>query len=156
MDDNESKVIPALAAIALGAAFVFRHLGVPGTKTENRSYVKIRWISTTLILLVLSLSILLGYRMADRLAVGQIRPMSFRVSTTVKEIVNERVDQIGGLNVISLGRSGSGQSKLVRIILNADKPIQQSVIDHVKDGVKEVLGDDTPVVIAVFQNAIIE
>ena len=147
-------LVTNLAAIALGAASVFRRLGVPGTRTGNPSYVKIRWISTSLVLLLLVLAIPLGFRMADRLAVGQIRPMSFRVSSSVRKIVNERVNMIDELDVMFMGRSGSGHSRLIRILLHAKKPVPNSMIEYIKEGIQETVGEDTPVEIAVFQNAI--
>jgi uncharacterized hydrophobic protein (TIGR00271 family) len=147
-------LVTNLAAIALGAAFVFRRLGVPGTRTGNPSYVKIRWISTSLVVLLLLLAIPLGYRMADRLAVGQIRPMNFRVSSSVKKIVNERVDMVDGLEVMLMGRSGSGHSRLIRILLHADEPVPNSMIEYIKEGVQETVRKNTPVHIAVFQNAV--
>ncbi len=149
-------LVTNLAAIALGAAFVFRRLGVPGTRTEFKSYVKIRRISVALILLIVLLSVPLGFRMAERLEVGQNRPVSFRVSSSVKQVVNDRVNQTEGLDVVLLGRSGSGHSKLIRIVLTSDKPIETSVVDGIKAEVKETLGRDTPVHISVFQSAIID
>lgn len=148
-------LITNLAAIALGAAFVFRYLGVPGTRAGHRSYVNIRRISTTLIVLLLLLSVPLGFRMANKLRVGQTRPMSFRVSSRVKKVVEERIDREEGLNIMFLGRSGSGHSRLIRILLNADKPVPASLIENVIADIKESLGEQTPVHIGVFQNAII-
>jgi uncharacterized hydrophobic protein (TIGR00271 family) len=147
-------LVTNLAAIALGAAFVFRKLGVPGTKTGYRSYVKIRWISTGLIILILSLSIPLLYSLADQLVVGQTRPMGFRVSTKVKRAVNDRIDQIEGVSIMFMGRSGSGSSRLIRVLLNADKPIPATMIDKIKTDLRKKLGKDTPVQIGVFQNAV--
>ncbi len=144
-----------LAAIALGAAFVFRRLGVPGTRTGHRSYVMIRRISTTLMMMLFCLSIPLVLRMANQLAVGQIRPMSFRVSNRVKRVVHDRVNQVEGLSVISLGRSSGGYSKLIRIVLNTDKPVPEAVIEDIRADVKAVMGKKTPVLIGVFQNAVI-
>ncbi|MHC5061292.1 MAG: TIGR00341 family protein [Planctomycetota bacterium] len=144
-----------LAAIALGAALAFRRLGVPGTRTGHRSYVMIRRISTTMVLLLLCLSIPLTSRMADQLAVGQIRPMSFRVSKRVKRVVHERVGRVEGLSVMSLGRSGSGSSKLIRILLNTEKPVPNSVIEQIKADVKKVMGKETPVLVGVFQSAVV-
>jgi hypothetical protein len=149
-------LVTNLAAIALGAAFVFRRLGVPGTRTGHRSYVKIRWISTGLIVLILSLSIPLLYSLADQLVVGQTRPMSFRVSTKVKRAVNERIDQVDGVDIMFLGRSGSGHSRLIRILLNTDEPIPAILIKKIKADLRETLGTDTPIEIGVFQNAIIK
>jgi ABC-type nitrate/sulfonate/bicarbonate transport system ATPase subunit len=93
--------------------------------------------------------------MTDQLAVGQIRPMSFRVSNRVKHVVHDRVNQVEGLSVMSLGRSGSGYSKLIRIVLNTDKPVPAAVIEDIRADVKAVMGKKTPVLIGVFQNAVI-
>lgn len=147
-------LVTNLAAIAVGAAVVFRWLGVPGTRTGHRSYVKIRWISMTLILLLLALSIPLVFSLADQLAVGQTRPMSFRVSSRVKRAVNHRIDQIDGLEIMFMGRSGSGHSRLIRILLDADEPISASMVKKIKADLREDLGENTPVHIGVFQNAV--
>ena len=146
-----------LAAIVLGAAFVFRHLGVPGTRTGHPAYVKIRRIGMTLILMLLLLAIPLGYRMAGKLAVGQTRPMSFRVSRRLKHAVNDRINQEEGLSIMFLGRSGSGysrNSKLIRILLNADKPVPVAIIEDIKADIREAMGENTPIRIGVFENAV--
>ena len=148
-------LVTNLAAISLGAAVVFRILGVPGTRTICRSYLMVRRISFALTLLLLLLLIPLGFRMAKELAVGQRRPMGFRVSSSVKKTVNDQVDQVEGLSVMFLSRSGSGQSKLIRVLLTADKPVPAAVIENIKANIKEDLGEDTPVRIAILQNAVI-
>ncbi|HEG44617.1 MAG TPA: TIGR00341 family protein [Phycisphaerales bacterium] len=148
-------LITNLAAIALGAATVFRWLGVPGTKTGHPSYIKIRWISTILVLLLLILSIPLVFRLANKLAVGQTRPMSFRVSNRLKRNVNGHVDKIDGLTVMALGRSGSGNDKMIRVLLSTEKPVPANVIEDIRAAVKKIMGQDTPVLIRVFQNAVI-
>ena len=148
-------LVTNLAAISLGAFVMFRFLGVPGTQTVYRSHVLIRRVGVAMILLVLFLTIPLGLRMAESLAVGQTRPMGFRVSSSVKRIVEDQVKQVEGLDVMFLSRSGSGQSKLIRVLLNADKPVGASVIEDIKQDIKTALGEDTPVQIGVFQNAVI-
>ncbi|MHC4525885.1 MAG: TIGR00341 family protein [Planctomycetota bacterium] len=104
-------LITNLAAISLGATFMFRFLGVPGTRTAYRSHLLIRRVGVAMILLVLFLTIPLGFRMAESLAIGQTRPMGFRVSSSVKRIIEDQVKQVDGLDVMFLGRSGSGHSK---------------------------------------------
>lgn len=148
-------LITNLAAIVLGAAFMFRRLGVPGTRTELRSYVLARRVSITLVLLLLVLSLPLGFRMAKQLAVGQTRPMGFRVSSGVKQSVHNLVDRREGLNLVFMGRSGSGHSKRVRIILSTDNPVPASVVEKIRTAVQAVQGKDTPVEINVFQNAVL-
>lgn len=149
-------LITNLAAIALGAAIMFRWLGVPGTRTGHKAYVKIRWISLTLITLLLGLSIPLLFSLADRLVVGQTRPMNFRVSTNVKRAVNKRIDDIDGLSIMFMGRSGSGHSRRIRLLLNADEPIPALMIKKIKADLREDLGENTPVEIGVFLNAIMK
>ena len=148
-------LVTNLAAISLGATFMFRLLGVPGTRTASRSHVLIRRVGVAMVVLVLFLTIPLGFRMAESLAIGQNRPMGFRVSSSVKRIVADHVKQVEGLDVMFLSRSGSGQSKLIRVLLNADKPVDATVIEDIKKDIKAALGKDTPVQIGVFQNAVI-
>ena len=81
--------------------------------------------------------------------------MSVRVSTRVKRIVNERIDQAEDLRIMYLGRSGSGHSRLIRILLVAEKPVSTELIEKIKSDIRETLGHDTPVLIGVFQNAVI-
>ena len=92
--------------------------------------------------------------MAESLAIGQTRPMGFRVSSSVKRIVEDQVKQVDGLDVMFLSRSGSGQSKLIRVLLNAEKPVNASVLEEIEADIKAALGKDTPVQIGVFQNAV--
>jgi uncharacterized hydrophobic protein (TIGR00271 family) len=148
-------LVTNLAAIALGAATVFRYLGVPGTRTGQLSSVKIRWIGIALTIMLIILAIPLGYRMAKQVSVGQIRPMSFRVSSKLKHAVNEHVEKIDGLSVMTLGRSGSGKSKLIRILLSTEKPVPDYIIEDIKESVEIIMGQGTPVLIKVFQNAVI-
>lgn len=148
-------LVTNLVAIALGAAFMFRRLGVPGTRTEHKAYSYIRRISITLSIITLLLMIMLGYRMAGNLAVGQIRPMAFRVSNAVKYAVLDEVEKRDGLHLMLMGRSGSGSSRLVRILLSVDDPVPASVIEEIRDAVKSAMGKDVPVEITVLQNAVI-
>jgi uncharacterized hydrophobic protein (TIGR00271 family) len=147
-------LVTNLAAIILGAAYMFRRLGVPGTRTEQKSYVLVRRVSVSLIMLLLLLSIPLVYRMAGQLAVGQIRPANFRVSNKVKQAVHNIVDQQKGLSVMQMGRSGSGLIKRIRIVLAADRPVHASLVEDIRASVQGALGKDIEVVIGVFRNAV--
>jgi uncharacterized hydrophobic protein (TIGR00271 family) len=148
-------LITNVTAIVFGAAIVFRRLGVPGTRTEHKSYAFIRRISTTLILLLFVLSIPLVVRMAGKLAVGQTRPMGFRVSRRVMAAVYEETREREGLHVLFVGRSGSGSKKLIRILLSTDEPVPASVIKQVEAAVKKTLGRKAMVEVGVFQNAVL-
>ncbi|MHC4744203.1 MAG: TIGR00341 family protein [Planctomycetota bacterium] len=147
-------LVTNLAAIILGAAFVFRRLGVPGTRTEYRSYVQIRRISFSLIIAVLILAIPLGYRLSGNLAVGQIRPNSFRVSGSVKRAALEQVKEYEGLHMLYISRSGSGRRKHIRILLTANETVQPDVLEGIRAAVKELLGEESTVEIHVFQSAV--
>jgi len=53
-----------------------------------------------------------------------------------------------------MGRSGSGHSRKIRLLLNADEPIPTSMIKKIKADLREDLGENTPVEIGVFLNAV--
>jgi len=143
-----------LAAIALGAAIMFRRLGVPGTSTGRRSYVRVRWVGITLTVVLLLLAVPLGLRMAEQLAVGQTRPMGFRVSGLIRESLQERIDREDGVDIIFIGRSGSGQSDRIRVLLSCEEQVPASLLADLQGIVNEIHGEKTPVVVGVFQNAV--
>jgi uncharacterized hydrophobic protein (TIGR00271 family) len=143
-----------LAAIALGAAFVFRRLGVPGTRTGQPSHLKVRWVGISLNIIMILLVIPLVYRLAGQLAVGQTRPMSFRVSSSVKNAVQERIDREDNLDVIYMSRSGSGMSKRVRILLVSKEPVTTSLVEDIKLVVQDAQKVNSPVEIGVFLSAV--
>jgi uncharacterized hydrophobic protein (TIGR00271 family) len=148
-------LITNLAAIALGAAVVFRWLGISGTLTRQKTILRIRWIFMTTSVILLLLVIPLGIRMAERLNVGQTRPLGFRVSRSVAMAVEERVESTEGMTLIFMGRSGSGQSRRVRILLSSDRSVPSSFIEDLRAAVREIQGGDTPVVIGVFRNDVL-
>jgi hypothetical protein len=53
-----------------------------------------------------------------------------------------------------MGRSGSGHSRRIRLLLNADEPIPALMIKKIKADLREDLGENTPVEIGVFLNAV--
>jgi hypothetical protein len=108
-----------------------------------------------LIVLLLALSIPLGYKMAGRLVVGQTRPMSFRVSTAVKEVVDARIELEEGLSIMWMGRSGSGMSRRIRILLMSDWPVSNDVVQDITAAIQGTIGKDTPVEIGVFLNVVV-
>lgn len=124
-------------------------------RTGQRSYVFTRWISTALIVLLLALSVPLVYKMAGQLAVGQIRPMSFRVSSAVNEVVDARIELEEGLSVMWMGRSGSGMSRGIRILLMSERPDSTNVAQDITSAVQATIGKETPVEIGVFLNAVV-
>jgi hypothetical protein len=59
-----------------------------------------------------------------------------------------------GLNLVVMGRSGSGHSKRVRITLSTSNPVPASMLEEIRTAAKAIQGEDTPVEVNVFQNAV--
>ena len=144
-----------LAAISLGAAFVFRILGVPGTRNIYQSYSLVRRVSIILISMIFVLTIPLGFQMEKQLKIGQTRPMRFRTSNKLNKAIYEYVNSVEGLEVMFLGRSGSGRSKSIQLLLSSDNPVSDLVVDQIERIIHGIMGKDTPARIKVFQNAVI-
>jgi uncharacterized hydrophobic protein (TIGR00271 family) len=112
-----------LVAIILGAAFIYRRLGIQGSRSGGRLPV---WGRRTVILLCLLAVILtapLGYRLARQLREGQIRPYTLPISQSVGQAIKERVHQEYGVTFISASRFGVKSDIDVRIVLSAAKPV---------------------------------
>jgi uncharacterized hydrophobic protein (TIGR00271 family) len=128
-----------LVAIILGAAFIYRRLG----------------IQTVLFLSLLAviLTAPLGYRLAHQLREGQTRPYTLPVSQSVREAIKERVHQEYGVTFISASRFGAESDRDVAILLSAAKPVSINLISDLKKLVNQKIEEDVTVAVYVFQEA---
>ena len=89
-----------LVAIILGAACVYRLLGIQGSRLGIRLPL---WVRRTVLLLVLLSVVLtapLGYKLATQLAEGQTRPYTLPVSKVVWAAIRDRVHQEHGVSFL--------------------------------------------------------
>ncbi len=144
-----------LVAIILGSALVFRLLGVRGTRLGIGHALWARRTVMGLSLVAVLLIAPLGYQLAEKLAVGQTRPMTYPLSPRLDKAINDRVDQDPEIDVILTGRPGIDieGTPNVGIVLSAAKPVAVPFVEELKRLVYDVRGEDTRVAVWVLQDA---
>jgi uncharacterized hydrophobic protein (TIGR00271 family) len=145
-----------LVAIILGAAFIYRRLGIHGSRLGKGLPLWGRRTVLFLSLLAVILTAPLGYRLAHQLREGQARPYTLPVSQTVYEVINKRVHQEYGVSFISASRFGVKRDVDVMIILSATKPVSVGLISDLKKLVNQEMGKNVTVAVYALQEAGVE
>jgi uncharacterized hydrophobic protein (TIGR00271 family) len=142
-----------LVAIILGAAFIYRRLGIQGSRLRKGLPLWGRRTVLSLCLLAVILTAPLGYRLAHQLREGQTRPYTLPVSQSVREAIKERVHQDFGVTFISASRFGVESKRDVVILLSAAKPVSINLISDLKKLVNEKIEENVTVAVYAFQEA---
>jgi uncharacterized hydrophobic protein (TIGR00271 family) len=142
-----------LVAIILGAAFIYRRLGVQGSRSGGRLPVWGRHTVLLLFLLTVILTAPLGYRLAQQIREGQIRPYTLPVSQSVGQAIKERVLQEYGVTFISASRFGVKSDVDIRIVLSSVKPVSINLISDLKKLVNKEMGENVNVAVYVLKEA---
>jgi uncharacterized hydrophobic protein (TIGR00271 family) len=142
-----------LVAIILGAAFVYRRLGIQGSRLGKGLPLWGRRTVLFLSLLAVILTAPLGYRLADQLREGQARPYTLPVSQSVKKAIKERVRQEYGVTFISASRFGVKSDRDVAIILSSEKPVSVGLISDLKKLVNQERKKNVTVAVYALQEA---
>ncbi|MGB6929692.1 MAG: DUF389 domain-containing protein, partial [Syntrophobacteria bacterium] len=131
-----------LVAIILGAAFIYRRLGIQGSRLGRGLPLWGRRTVLFLCLLAVILTAPLGYRLAHQLRQGQTRPYTLPVSQSVRKAIKERVHQEYGVTFISASRFGAESDRDVAILLSAAKPVSINLISDLKKLVNEKIEEN--------------
>jgi uncharacterized hydrophobic protein (TIGR00271 family) len=142
-----------LVAIILGAAAIYRRLGIQGSRLGKGLPLWGRRTVLFLCLLAVILTAPLGYRLAHQLREGQTRPYTLPVSHSVREVIKERVHQEYGVTFISASRFGAESDRDVAILLSAAKPVSINLISDLKKLVNQKIEENVTVAVYVFQEA---
>ena len=142
-----------LVAIILGAAFIYRRLGIQGSRLGRGLPLWGRRTVLFLCLLAVILTAPLGYRLKQQLREGQTRPYTLPVSQSVRKAIKERVHQEYGVTFISASRFGAESDRDVAILLSAAKPVSINLISDLKKLVNQEIEEDVTVAVYVFQEA---
>ena len=145
-----------LVAIILGAAFIYRRLGIQGSRLGRGLPLWGRRTVLFLCLLAVILTAPLGYRLAHQLRQGQTRPYTLPVSQSVRKAIKERVHQEYGVTFISASRFGAESDRDVAILLSAAKPVSINLISDLKQLVNEKIEENVTVDVYAFQEAGVE
>jgi uncharacterized hydrophobic protein (TIGR00271 family) len=114
-----------LVAIILGAAFIYRRLGIQGSSLGKGLPLWGRRTVLFLCLLAVILTAPLGYRLLQQLREGQTRPYTLPVSQSMRKAIKERVHQEYGVTFISAVRFGFKSDTDVAILLSSAKPVSK-------------------------------
>jgi uncharacterized hydrophobic protein (TIGR00271 family) len=142
-----------LVAIILGAAFIYRRLGIQGSRLRKGLPLWGRRTVLFLSLLAVILTAPLGYRLAHQLREGQTRPYTLPVSQSVREAIKERVHQEYGVTFISASRFGVEHDIDVAILLSATKPVSVGLISDLKKLVNQEIEENVTVAVYALQEA---
>ncbi len=137
-----------LVAIILGAAFIYRRLGIQGSRLGKGLPLWGRRTLLFLSLLAVILTAPLGYKLANQLREGQTRPYTLPLSQSVRKAIIERVHQEYGVTFISASRFGIKYNIDVTIILSSAKPVSVNLVSDLKRLVNEQM--DKNVNVAVY------
>lgn len=142
-----------LVAIILGAAGVYRLLGIQGSRLGIRLPLWVRRTVLLLVLLSVALTAPLGYKLADQMLEGQTRPYTLPVSKVVWTAIRDRVHQEHGVTFLSASRFGIEHDVDMVILLTASKPVSAGFISDLKRVANEAHEDNLNIGVYVFQEA---
>jgi uncharacterized membrane protein len=142
-----------LVAIILGAAFIYRRLGIQGSRLGKGLPLWGRRTVLFLCLLVVILTAPLGYRLAHQLREGQTRPYTLPVSQSMRKAIKERVHQEDGVTLISASRFGVEDDIKVAIVLSTSEPVSVELISDLKQLVNQEMEENITVAVYALQEA---
>jgi uncharacterized hydrophobic protein (TIGR00271 family) len=142
-----------LVAIILGAAFIYRRLGIQGSSLGKGLPLWGRRTVLFLCLLAVILTAPLGYRLLQQLREGQTRPYTLPVSQSMRKAIKERVHQEYGVTFISAVRFGFRSDTDVAILLSSAKPVSVNLISDLKKLVNQEIEGNVTVAVHALQEA---
>ena len=146
-------LITNLVAITLGAALVFRMLGV---RVVNKGEEGAAWARRAVIFLVVGAMLLAAPLLLNMLAEaqrGQDRPLTYPVSAAVRKAMRRHVDRYPGVEIISLSRPGVEPERGITILLESDEDVGPGFIEEVQTLVRKARGERVPVEVHVLRSA---
>jgi uncharacterized hydrophobic protein (TIGR00271 family) len=147
-------LITNLVAIILGAAFVFRCLGVHGAVADSKMPA---WASRIFILLILVAGMLI-YPLADRAQkqalLGQTRPHTYPASLKVRQAVQDRVDQEKDVEVLAVARVGVEPEHGINIVLVSKRDPPKNLSEDLDATVDNALGENIKVRVAILKGTV--
>ena len=153
MERHDWKPYFCLVAIILGAAFIYRILGIQGSRLGMGLPVWVRRTVIVLILMSVALTAPLGFDLARQLREGQTRPYTLPVSKVVRNAIVERVHLEYGVTFIAASRFGIEHDIDMVILLSAAEPLSDEFISDLKKVANEAQDENINVVIHAFQEA---
>ena len=138
-------LITNLIAIILGAALIFRFLGVQGSLAGAQLPIWARRMFLTLVLAVGLLILPLGDRALKQAREGQTRPLTYPASLKVRSAVQERIGTEKDVEVMMVARIGVEPNMGIHAFLVSPSNIPEKLSSDLVDIISNIVGDDAPV-----------
>jgi uncharacterized hydrophobic protein (TIGR00271 family) len=138
-------LITNMVAIVLGAAIIFRLLGVHGSLAGSRRPL---WARRMVLFLVLTVGLMvfpLGERALKQARVGQARPSTYPASLKLRNAVKERIALEKGVKVLSVARIGVEPDTGIHVLLVSPLEIPGNLPSELDDIVDSIVGEDIAV-----------
>ncbi len=129
-----------IVAIIIGAALVFRLIGVHGSLEQTKTRLWSRRTRIGLYLVTAALVIPLGHRLAPQMKTGQIRPALHPVPTLIRNVVIDRVNMEPGIEIIAVARYANTPEAGTQVILASQVPVPVGFILDIKPAIHEIMG----------------
>ncbi len=138
-------LITNLIAIVLGAAIIFRLLGVHGSLAGSQRPLWARRMFLSLVLVVGMMVFPLGDRALKQARVGQARPSTYPASLKLRNAVKERVATEKNVKVLTVARLGVEPDTGIHILLVSPMEISENLPSELDDIVDNIVGEDIAV-----------
>ena len=131
--------ITNIVAIILGSAIMFYLMGVRRERVPEKE-VQTLWVRRSifgLLIIVLLLIAPLGYRTADQIREGQLRPATYPLAPMLSRMIKERVGREKYVDIVHAGRAGVDyEGHDISIILvspkTASKELREDLLDIIE------------------------
>jgi uncharacterized hydrophobic protein (TIGR00271 family) len=147
-------LITNLIAIMLGAAVIFRCLGVHGSLSGTQGPL---WARRAFMMLFLAVGLLI-YPLADRAQkqarLGQTRPHTYPASLKVRQAVQERIDQEQNVEVLAVARVGIEPDHGINIVLVNSEDAPENLSKELDAIIDNVLGENIKVRVATIRGKV--
>lgn len=141
-----------LVAIVLGAAIVFKVMGVRARSTdESKMPVWARRMGMILILATVILVYPLGLRFESLLEAGHSQAAFLSIPSTARDAIVERLDtETTAVEFLSVRRDARDVGSGVHVVLAAAGPVDPQLTVDIEEEIQEVMGGDTPVRVVIL------
>jgi uncharacterized hydrophobic protein (TIGR00271 family) len=142
-----------LVAIILGAALVFRVLGINIARKDGETP---NWARQAVRVLLLIGIILLGplvFQVIEKQRTGATRPLSYPVAPHVRKAVDKYIDPMPGIELVSMGRISIDPEAGVTVVVAAIRTLPAGFREKLINIIREQRGDDVIVRLFVFAQA---
>ena len=147
-------LVTNLVAIILGAALVFRALGVQVSLAGAGMPTWARQATVLLLLSTVLLAAPLMLQMLEQRRTGQMRPLNYPAAPRVREAVKEFVDERPGIEVISISRISVEPEAGIIVVVASEDALPAGFQTEIEGVVQEARGDASPVRLFALHSAL--